>query len=66
MLIYLFSIINQLQKAMYITHDKTIHFVGMDKLKEAQLQGLAELAQLTCNSQQLKLTWAVKSNFSTT
>ena len=51
---------------MYITHDKTIHFVGMTKLKEAQLQGQAKPAQLTCKSQQLKLMWAIKSNFSTT
>ena len=41
---------------MYITHSKTIHFVRMDKLKEAQLQGPVEPAQLTCKSQQLKLT----------
>ena len=29
---------------MYIIHGKTIHFVGMDKPKEAQLQGPAEPA----------------------
>ena len=29
---------------MYITHDKTIHFVGMNEPKEAQQQGLAETA----------------------
>ena len=33
---------------MYITHDKTIHFVGMNKLKEAQQQGPAEAAQPMC------------------
>ena len=31
-------------KPMYITHDKTIHFVGITKPKEAQLQSPAELA----------------------
>ena len=41
---------------MYITHSKTIHFVQMDKLKEAQLQGPVEPTQLTRKSQQLKLT----------
>ena len=41
---------------MYITHGKTIHLVGIDKPKEAQLQGPAEPAQLTLKSQQLKLT----------
>ena len=41
---------------MYITHGKTIHFVGMNKPKEAQQQGLAETAQPMCSSQQLKLT----------
>ena len=59
------SIINQLQKPMYITHSKTIHFVGMDKPKRSS-KGLVEAAQLTCKSQQLKLTWAIKLNFSTT
>ena len=41
---------------MYITNGKTIHLVGMNKPKEAQLQGPTEPAQLTCKSQQLKLT----------
>ena len=34
---------------MYITHGKTIHFIGITKPKEAQLQSPAELAQLHTN-----------------
>jgi len=49
---------------MYITHGKTIHFLGMTKSKEAQIP--AELAQLIYKSKHLRLTWAVQSNFSTT
>ena len=30
---------------MYVTHDKTIYFLGMNKPKEAQQQGPAEIAQ---------------------
>ena len=30
-----FSITNLLQKPMYITHGKTLHFVGITKSKEA-------------------------------
>ena len=41
---------------MYITHGKTIRLVGMEKPKEAQLQGPAKPAQLTLKSKQLKLT----------
>ena len=51
---------------MYITHGKTTHFVGMTNPKEAQLQGPIEPAQFTYKSQQLKLTWADQSSFSTT
>ena len=36
-----FSIINQLQKPMYIIHGKTLHFVGIFKPKGAQLQSPA-------------------------
>ena len=36
-------------KAMYITHGKTIHFEGMTRPKEAQLQGSAELANSHTN-----------------
>ena len=43
---------------MYITHGKTLHFVGITKPKEAQLQNPTELAQPIHKSQQLKLKWA--------
>ena len=33
---------------MYITLDENIHFVGMNKPKEAQQQGLDETAQPMC------------------
>ena len=45
---------------------KPFIFVGMTKLKEAQLQSPAELAQLIHKSQQLKLKWADQLDFSTT
>ena len=35
---------------MYITHDKTLHFVGITKPKLAQLQSLAEPAKPTHKS----------------
>ena len=45
---------------------KPFIFVGMSKPKEAQLQSLAELAQLIYKSHKLKLTWADQSSLSTT
>ena len=33
---------------MYFTHGKIIHFVGMNKPKEAQQQSPVEIAQLMC------------------
>ena len=33
---------------MYITYGKTIHFVGMNRSKEAQQQGPVEAAQPMC------------------
>ena len=45
---------------------KLFIFVVMTKPKEAQLQSLAKPTQLTYKSQQLKLTWAIQSSFSTT
>ena len=51
---------------MYITHDKTLHFVGITKPKEAQLQSPAEPTQPIHKSQQLEITWADQPNFSTT
>ena len=45
---------------------KLFILVGMTKPKETQLQSLAKPAQLTYKSQQLKLTRAVQSSFSTT
>ena len=48
---------NQLTTKANVYHPwQTIHFVGMNKPKEAQQQGPAETTQPMCSSQQLKLT----------
>ena len=41
---------------MYITHGKTLHFVGITEPKGAQLQNPAKSAQPTQKSQQLEIT----------
>ena len=63
---YVYYFHNQTIKPMNITHDKTTHFVGLTKPKQAYQQSPAGSDQPINKSQQLKSTWIGQPNFSNT
>ena len=62
----LISFHNQPTTKAHVYHLWQNYSFCRDGEAQKRLKGPVEAAQLTCKSQQLKLTWAVKSNFSTT